>query len=181
VAQANYAEALGREAVRVVSCNTTGLVRLLSALQARNLVQRARAVLVRRATDPWESHKGGMVNTLLPETTIPSHQGPDAQTVLPGLDVVTIAAAGPFNLSHVHFAIVEAPAEVDRKEVLAALRDAPRIAFVRAADWRGGAERGHRDRPRSRPAARGPVGGGGVGGHLGGGRPGDLPYLPGPQ
>lgn len=134
VAQANYAEALGRNAVRVVSCNTTGLVRLLSALQARNLVQRARAVLVRRATDPWESHKGGMVNTLLPETTIPSHQGPDAQTVLPGLDVVTIAAAGPFNLSHVHFAIVEAPGEVDREEVLAALRDAPRIAFVRAAD-----------------------------------------------
>ncbi len=134
VAQANYAEALGREAARVVSCNTTGLVRLLSALQARNLVQRARAVLVRRATDPWESHKGGMVNTLLPETTIPSHQGPDAQTVLPGLDIVTIAAAGPFNLSHVHFAIVEAPGEVDRKEVLAALRDAPRIAFVRAAD-----------------------------------------------
>lgn len=134
VAQSNYEAALGRDFVRVVSCNTTGLVRLLSALDDRSLLRRARAVLVRRGTDPWESHQGGLINTLLPEEVIPSHQGPDAQTVMPDLDVVTIAAAGPFNLSHVHFAIVETPSEIGRDEVLAALQDAPRIAFVKASD-----------------------------------------------
>ncbi len=134
VAQANYAEALGRDAVRVVSCNTTGLVRVLYALRGHDLLARARVVLIRRATDPWESHLGGLVNTLLPEPKVPSHQGPDAQTVMPDLDVVTIAAAGPFNLSHVHFAIVEAPREVDRTAVLDSLEDAARIVLVSAGD-----------------------------------------------
>ena len=134
VAQANYAEALGKDFVRVVSCNTTGLVRVLGALRSNGLVERARAVLIRRGTDPWESHLGGLVNTLLPEPKVPSHQGPDARTVLPDLDLVTIAAAGPFNLSHVHFAVVEAPREVDREEILEALREAPRIVFVRASE-----------------------------------------------
>ncbi len=134
VAQANYEEALGRDSVRVVSCNTTGLVRVLSALRDRSLLARARGVLIRRGTDPWESHAGGLINTLLPEENIPSHQGPDAKTVIPDLDLVTIAAAGPFNLSHVHFLVVEAPREIDREEVLDALGAAPRIAFVRASD-----------------------------------------------
>ena len=88
----------------------------------------------RRATDPWESHLGGLVNTLLPEPRVPSHQGPDAQTVMPDLDVVTIAAAGPFNLSHVHFAIVEAPREVDRAAVLKALEQTHRIVLENAGD-----------------------------------------------
>lgn len=134
VAQANYAEALGRDFVRVVSCNTTGLVRTLGGLHSSGLVKQARAVLIRRATDPWESHLGGLVNTLLPESSVPSHQGPDARTVLPDLDVVTIAAAGPFNLSHVHFAIVEAPREVSREEVLATLRRTPRLVLVKASE-----------------------------------------------
>jgi glyceraldehyde-3-phosphate dehydrogenase (NAD(P)) len=134
VAEANYSEALGRDAVRVVSCNTTGLVRVMQALRERDLVARARCVLLRRATDPWESHRGGIVNTVLPEPTVPSHQGPDAQTVIHDLDVVTIAAAGPFNLSHMHFAIIEAPRPAQRAAAIEAFEDAPRIVLVRAED-----------------------------------------------
>jgi glyceraldehyde-3-phosphate dehydrogenase (NAD(P)) len=134
VAQVNYAEALMREAARVVSCNTTAICRVADALDRRGLVKRVRAVLLRRATDPWESHLGGMINTLVPETAVPSHQGPDARTVIPDLDITTVAAAGPFNLSHVHFAMIETTRPVTADEVRSALADAPRIAFVRADD-----------------------------------------------
>ena len=133
VAQANYTQALGHAAARVVSCNTTGLVRILGALRQQGLLGSARAVLMRRATDPWESHKSGMINTLLPEPKVPSHQGPDARTILLGIDLVTVAAAGPFNLAHVHFLFVTAPRATSRDEVLAALGSAPRIAMVEAA------------------------------------------------
>lgn len=132
VAQANYAGAVGRRSVRVVSCNTTGLCRVLGALHRRGWVRRARAVLMRRATDPWESHRDGMINTVVPEVRVPSHQGPDAQTVIPDLDVTTLAAAGPHNLSHIHFTMVETTRPVTVDEVRDALWDAPRIAFVRA-------------------------------------------------
>ena len=134
VAQVNYAGALGRDAARVVSCNTTALSRVMHALHRRGWVKRARAVLLRRATDPWESHLNGMINTVIPETKVPSHQGPDAKTVIPDLDITTLAGAGPFNLSHIHFAMVETTRPVTLDELRDALWDEPRVAFVRSAD-----------------------------------------------
>src|SRR5699024_6022660 len=132
VAQVNYAGALGRDSARVVSCNTTGLSRISHALHRHGWVKRGRAVLLRRAADPWESHLKGMINTVAPEHKVPSHQGPDAQTVIPDLDITTLAAAGPFNLSHIHFAMIETTRPVTMDELRDALWDAPRIAFVRA-------------------------------------------------
>jgi glyceraldehyde-3-phosphate dehydrogenase (NAD(P)) len=76
----------------------------------------------------------GMINTVIPETKVPSHQGPDVQTVMPGLDITTLAGAGPYNLSHIHFAMVETTRPVSLDQLRNALSDAPRIAFVRAAD-----------------------------------------------
>lgn len=134
VAQVNYAGALNRDSARVVSCNTTALTRVLHALHSRGWVKRARAVLLRRATDPWESHTYGMINTVMPETKVPSHQGPDARTVIPDLDITTLAAAGPYNLSHIHFAMVETTRSVSRDDLRDALLHAPRVAFVRAGD-----------------------------------------------
>jgi glyceraldehyde-3-phosphate dehydrogenase (NAD(P)) len=134
VAQANYATAIGRDSTRVVSCNTTSIVRVLGALNAAGLLARARGVLIRRATDPWESHISGIMNTMVPEPTIPSHQGPDAQTVLPDLDVVTIAAKGAHTQTHNHFWTLQLTRAATRDEVLDALRAAPRIALIRMSD-----------------------------------------------
>jgi len=134
VAQCNYEKALGKDFVRVVSCNTTALCRVLGSVQKAHGVKKARAVLFRRATDPWESHKGGIINTVVPETHVPSHQGPDAQTVLPELNIVTMAAKGPYNLSHIHFAMVELKKPAKIEDVVATLRRAPRIMLIRASD-----------------------------------------------
>lgn len=129
-AQVNYAEAIDKQFARVVSCNTTALCRVMHPLMERGWVKRARAVLMRRATDPWESHKNGMINTAVPEMKVPSHQGPDAQTVLKDLDITTMAGAGPYNLSHLHFAMVETNGPVHVDEFRHALWKEPRVAFV---------------------------------------------------
>ncbi len=134
VAQANYATALGRDTTRVVSCNTTSIVRTLGALKAAGLLKKARGVLIRRATDPWESDHTGIMNTVVPESTIPSHQGPDAQTVIPDLDVVTIAVLAAHTTSHLHAWSVELTRAATKDEVLAAFRAVPRIAFLQATD-----------------------------------------------
>jgi glyceraldehyde-3-phosphate dehydrogenase (NAD(P)) len=94
VAQVNYEGARNCQFARVVSCDTTASCQVLHALDRQDWVKRARAVLLRRGTDPWESHKNGMINTVIPETKLPSHQGPDAQTVIPDLNITTIAGAG---------------------------------------------------------------------------------------
>ena len=134
VAQANYETALDRDATRVVSCNTTSTVRTLVALREAGLLKKARGVLIRRATDPWESDHSGIMNTVVPEKSIPSHQGPDAQTVAPDLDVVTIAAKAAHTQTHNHYWVVEMTRAASRDEVLDAFRAAPRIAFIRMAD-----------------------------------------------
>ncbi len=132
VAQANYETAIGRDTTRVVSCNTTSIVRTLGALKDAGLLKKARGVLVRRATDPWESDHSGVMNTVVPEKDIPSHQGPDAQTVIPDLDVVTIAMVAAHTTSHLHAWSVELTRSATKEQVLAAFRAAPRIAFLRA-------------------------------------------------
>ena len=134
VAQANYETAVGRDSTRVVSCNTTSIVRTLGALKNAGLLKKARGVLIRRATDPWESDHTGVMNTVVPEPTIPSHQGPDAQTVIPDLDVMTIAVVAAHTTSHLHAWSVELTRVTSKDEVLAAFRAAPRIAFLRAGE-----------------------------------------------
>lgn len=134
VAQSNYETALGRNATRVVSCNTTGICRVIGSLHKKGWVKKARAVLARRAADPWESHKTGVMNTFVPETHIPSHQGPDAQKVIPDLNIVTIAAKGPYNLSHMHFAMVETHGGVTREDVIRTFEETPRLVLVNASD-----------------------------------------------
>lgn len=130
VAEASYASAVGRTATRVVSCNTTSIVRTLTALKSGGLLASARGTLLRRATDPWESHLGGIMNTLVPEPAIPSHQGPDARSVDPGLDVVTMAVRVPQTLGHLHFWAVRLARASSREEVLSAFRRSRRIALI---------------------------------------------------
>lgn len=134
VAESNYASAVDRDATRVVSCNTTSVVRTLTALKRAGLLKRARGTLLRRATDPWESHQSGIMNTLVPEPEIPSHQGPDAQTVDPQLDVVTMAVKVPETLAHLHYWSVQMTREASKDEVLAAFHTSSRIALINVGD-----------------------------------------------
>lgn len=132
VSSANYETTIGRNSTRVVSCNTTATVRTLNSLRNAGLLKRARGVLIRRATDPWESHLNGIINTMVPERKIPSHQGPDAKTVVPELDVVTMAVNAPETIGHLHFWTIDLERDATREEVLEAFLHNSRIAFVRA-------------------------------------------------
>ncbi|HWP48666.1 MAG TPA: type II glyceraldehyde-3-phosphate dehydrogenase [Candidatus Limnocylindrales bacterium] len=134
VAESNYESALGRDSTRVVSCNTTSIVRTLTALKRAGLLLQARGTLLRRATDPWESHLDGIMNTLVPEEGIPSHQGPDAQTVDPELNVVTMAVKVPETLGHLHYWSVKLTRRASNDEILDAFHSSSRIAMVRASD-----------------------------------------------
>ena len=74
------------------------------------------------------------MNTLVPEPEIPSHQGPDAQSVDPELDVITMAVKVPETLAHLHYWVVEMPRAASREEVLQAFGSSSRIAFIDMAE-----------------------------------------------
>ena len=134
VAQANYETALGRSSTRVVSCNTTSIVRTLGAIQKAGLLKKGYGTLARRAVDPWTTHSKGIMNTIVPELHVPSHQAPDARTILPDLNVTTMAILTPQTISHCHVWQIEITRKASRDEVLEVLMKTPRVAFVRASD-----------------------------------------------
>jgi len=133
-AESNYRTAIGRESTRVVSCNTTSILRTLTTLKKAGLLKKARGTLLRRATDPWESHLGGIMNTLVPEKEIPSHQGPDSQTVDPELDVITAAVKVPQTLSHLHYWNVQLTKIANKEEILSAFKTSTRITLINYTD-----------------------------------------------
>ena len=129
-AENNYKSAINLNATRVVSCNTTSILRTLTALKNAGLLEYARGTLLRRATDPWESHLGGIMNTMVPERDIPSHQGPDAQSVDPDLNVITSAVKVPETLSHMHYWNVKLKKQTTKEEVLEAFKKSSRIKLI---------------------------------------------------
>ena len=101
-ARSNYDEVTGEDLVRVVSCNTTGLARLVAPLQEEYGVEKVRATLVRRGGDPAQSGRGP-INDILPNpVSLPSHHGPDVNTIFPDLAIDTLGLKVPATLMHMH-------------------------------------------------------------------------------
>lgn len=134
VAQCNYKEAIGKDHVRVVSCNTTGLSRALNALKSNFKIGKSRVFLVRRSADPGVSKKGP-INAIIPNPIyVPSHHGPDVLTVLPDLDIVTSAVKVSTTLMHLHSLMVELKENVKEKQVIGVFKKTPRMELIKSSD-----------------------------------------------
>jgi glyceraldehyde-3-phosphate dehydrogenase (NAD(P)) len=101
-ARANYDDAAGVDAARVVSCNTTGLSRILAPLDEAYGVEKGRVTLVRRGGDPGQTDRGPIDDILPDPVSIPSHHGPDVNTIFPNLDIDTLGMKVPATLMHTH-------------------------------------------------------------------------------
>jgi len=132
-AQANYEDAIGKNSVRVVSCNTTGLARTISTIRELSDTGKIRVVLVRRAADPAQSGKGP-INAIKPTPEMPSHHGPDLKTVIPSIDIMSIAFVVSTTLMHSHAIMVELKNKLDREQVIDAFRANPRVRVLRVKD-----------------------------------------------
>ncbi|HEW64230.1 type II glyceraldehyde-3-phosphate dehydrogenase [Fervidicoccus fontis] len=134
IAQRNYREALGKKFIRVVSCNTTAIGRVIGGLHEKIGIKKARVSIIRRAVDVWESHSTGIMNTVVPESSIPSHHGPDVKTVVKNLNIVTMAFKGSHNLFHMHSGFIEFNRPISKDEVLNVLNAEPRVSLIAYKD-----------------------------------------------
>jgi len=127
----NYNEAKNRQFVRVVSCNTTGLCRIIHAMDERYGVGRVRATMVRRGSDPGEIKKGPVDAIVLNPVKVPSHHGPDVQTVLPQIDITTMAMIVPTTFMHMHALQMDLKSDATKEEILEIIEKHPRMGLVR--------------------------------------------------
>ena len=132
--EANYHDATGRQFARVVSCNTTGLVRVLYALDSAYGVRKARVTLMRRAADPGDI-KTGPINALVPDPIkLPSHHGPDVNSILPDIDITTMAVKISTTLMHLHALNIELKNTCSEDEIINLFKTRPRIRLVSSKD-----------------------------------------------
>jgi glyceraldehyde-3-phosphate dehydrogenase (NAD(P)) len=129
---ANYKDAWGSDFVRVVSCNTTGLCRTLKPIDDHYGIKKVRSVMVRRGADPGDV-KNGPINAIVPNPpTVPSHHGPDVQTVMYDLPIVTMAILVPTTIMHQHNLMVELESTPELDDIIDTLEKTPRVLLFEA-------------------------------------------------
>lgn len=126
---ANYAAAAGRDAARVVSCNTTAECRILSTLNREFLIDDAFIAITRRGADP-ANITSGPINATVPVLPGFSHHAPDIATVIPELNVRSMAVIASTTLMHVHILRVEVGSSVTKDEVVELFASTPRVRMV---------------------------------------------------
>ncbi|HJJ42596.1 MAG TPA: type II glyceraldehyde-3-phosphate dehydrogenase [Methanocorpusculum sp.] len=126
----NYAEAAGRQFARVVSCNTTGLCRIIHLIDSVFGVKKVRATMIRRGGDPGDIKRGPIDAIVLNPVTIPSHHGPDVLTVLPHINIVTSAIIVPTTLMHMHFLNMELEKPASKEQVIELIKSHSRLGLI---------------------------------------------------
>ena len=128
---ANHSNNVNAEGTRVVSCNTTGLSRTLTPLLDHCDHMKVECTMIRRSADPGDS-KRGPINAIKPVLKVPSHHGPDLITVLPGIEINSLAVAVPTTIMHVHAIMVYLPDDhgLTTETVLQMWKQTPRVIVM---------------------------------------------------
>ncbi|MBR9680987.1 MAG: type II glyceraldehyde-3-phosphate dehydrogenase [Candidatus Altiarchaeota archaeon] len=127
-AHTNFEMANGRNHVRVVSCNTTGLARILGLVNEHYGVAHTKVALIRRAADPKE-YKKGPIDAIVPDPIGLSHHAPDLRTVL-DVPINTTAYKVGSTLMHVHDVHIKTKQTIDETKLLSSINKEPRLLLA---------------------------------------------------
>src|SRR3972149_842171 len=118
-----------------------GVSKMKPNYEARMAVERGYALYATTKDVLPKFEKAGMkvqgtLDDLLKEADLemPSHHGPDVQSVLPTVNIHTIALKVPTTIMHVHAVSVELKRTTTAKDVLDVWRRTPRVKFFRGAE-----------------------------------------------
>jgi len=129
---ANYEQGLGKQFLKLTSCNTTGLIRAVDCLDREIGVENVMLTIVRRVADPGDYHRG-LTNALKVET-VPSHQATDLMLIMPHVKATGVLVHTPVTHGHFISVNIKPKQETTKEEVLQYFHNHPRIRVVRTAD-----------------------------------------------
>ena len=129
---ANYEEGLGQNYLKLTSCNTTGLIRVVDCLDRAVGIEKTAITIIRRVADPGDTHRG-LVDSLQVEP-IPNHQAVDLMNIMPHIDATGLLIHTPVTHGHIITIVATPKRTTTPDEVIEAFRAHPRIRVVRIAD-----------------------------------------------
>jgi len=129
---ANYEKGVGKDYLKLTSCNTTGLIRAVDCLDRAVGVERVIVTIVRRVADPGDTHRG-LVDVAQVDP-VPSHQAVDLMTIMPHIEATGLLVHVPTTHGHIVHVIATLKGGLTKNDALELFRAHPRIRVVRIKD-----------------------------------------------
>lgn len=129
---ANYEKGLGAQYLKLTSCNTTGLIRAIDAIDRAVGVKKTAITIIRRVADPGDYHRG--LTNALEVAPAPNHQALDLMTIMPHIDATGILVHTPVTHGHIITPVVSTKSKMTKDELLEIFNAHPRIRVVSRED-----------------------------------------------
>ncbi len=129
---ANYEKGIGKQFLKLTSCNTTGLIRSVDCLDREIGIESVAITIIRRVADPGDYHRG--LTNALKVDPVPNHQAVDLMLVMPHVKATGILVHTPVTHGHIISVVAKPKRETTKEEVLQLFEAHPRIRVVRIAD-----------------------------------------------
>ncbi len=129
---ANYEKGVGKDYLKLTSCNTTGLIRTADCLDRAYGLDRVAITIIRRVADPGDYHRG-LTNALQMDKA-PSHQALDLMTIMPHVKATGILVHTPVTHGHIITVVATGKKKITKEMALEAFEKHPRIRVVRIDD-----------------------------------------------
>jgi len=125
---ANYEKGIGKDYLKLTSCNTTGFIRAVDCIDKAAGVERVVVTIIRRVADPGDSHRG-LVDTALVEK-VPNHQAKDLMLIMPHIDATGVLVHVPTTHGHIITLLVTPKKKISVEASLTLFSTHPRIKVV---------------------------------------------------
>lgn len=129
---ANYENGIGKDYLKLTSCNTTGLIRAVDALDRAVGVEKVAITIIRRVADPGDTHRG-LVDVLQVEK-VPNHQCVDLMKIMPHVHATGLLVHTPVTHGHIINLVATPKKDIDIDEVISLFKQHPRIKVVSIAE-----------------------------------------------
>src|SRR3990170_3747961 len=129
---ANYQKGVGQDYLKLTSCNTTGLIRAVDALDKAVGVEKVAITIIRRVADPGDTHRG-LVDVLQVEK-VPNHQCVDLMKIMPHVQATGLLVHTPVTHGHIINLVATPKKSIAVDEVISVFRQHPRIRVVKISD-----------------------------------------------
>lgn len=129
---ANYEKGIGQQFLKLTSCNTTGLIRIVDMLDREVGVKKVAITIIRRVADPGDYHRG-LTNALQVEKA-PSHQAIDLMTIMPHIPCTGILIHTPVTHGHIITVNVTPKKKLKKEDIWEMANNHPRIMPIKLSE-----------------------------------------------
>lgn len=128
---ANYEKGIGKDYLKLTSCNTTGFIRAVDCIDRAVGVKRVVITIMRRSADPGDTHRGVVDLGLIEK--VPNHQCVDLMLIMPHIEATGLLVHLPMTHGHIISILATPKEKISPAEAINLFKKHPRIKVVKIA------------------------------------------------